>query len=149
MNITTTRRRFIEIAPTAGVALFAVCSAVIESTYAATAPATGVAALVGEKDAQAVALGYVDDAIRVDKVKFKAYIAGSQCSGCALYLGKAGDSAGGLPGFPRQERGGQRLVQCLDQKGLTEVDQVPCRVACTGQGSRLQIACNSPLENHQ
>ena len=60
---------------------------------------TGVAALVGEKDAQAVALGHVDDAIRVDKVKFKAYIAGSQCSGCALYLGKAGDSAGGCPVF--------------------------------------------------
>ena len=99
MNITPTRRRFIEIVPVAGVALFAACSAVIESTYAATAPVTGVAALVGEKDAQAVALGYVDDAIRVDKVKFKAYIAGSQCSGCALYLGKAGDSAGGCPVF--------------------------------------------------
>ena len=102
MNVTTTRRRFIEIVPTAGVALFAACSAVIESTYSASAPVTGVAALVGEKDAQAVALGYVEDATRADKVKFKAYIAGSQCSG--------------LPGFPRQERDGQRLVQCLGQK---------------------------------
>lgn len=99
MNITTTRRRFIEIAPTAGAALFAVGSAGIQSSYAATPPVTGVAALVGEKDAQAVALGYVDDAIRVDKAKFKAYVAGSQCSGCALYLGKAGDSAGGCPVF--------------------------------------------------
>src|SRR5450759_3354580 len=99
MNITTTLGRFIEIAPTAGVALFAAGSAVIESTYADTAPVTGVAALVGEKDAQAVALGYVDDAIRVDKVKFKAYIAGSQCSGGARYVGKARDSAGCCPVF--------------------------------------------------
>lgn len=99
MNITTTRRRFLEIVPTAGAALFAVGSAGIQSSYAATAPVTGVAALVSEKDAQAVALGYVDDAIRVDKAKFKAYVAGSQCSGCALYLGKAGDSAGGCPVF--------------------------------------------------
>src|SRR5450830_1170464 len=99
MNLTTTRRRFIEIVPVAGVALFATSSLVIEPTYASTAPPTGVAALVGEKDAQAVALGYVDDATRVDKVKFKTYVAGSQCSGCALYLGKAGDSAGGCPVF--------------------------------------------------
>ncbi len=40
MNITSTRRRFIEIAPTVCVALFAACSAVIESTYVATAPVT-------------------------------------------------------------------------------------------------------------
>ncbi|MDD5336635.1 MAG: high-potential iron-sulfur protein [Rhodoferax sp.] len=99
MNITTTRRRFIAIVPTAGAALFTVGSAGMQSAYAATAPVTGVAALVGEKDVQAVALGYVDDAIRVDKAKFKAYVAGSQCSGCALYLGKAGDSAGGCPVF--------------------------------------------------
>lgn len=55
--------------------------------------------MVDEKDAQAVTLGYVSNASRADKVKFKAYLAGSQCSGCALFLGKAGDSAGGCPLF--------------------------------------------------
>lgn len=116
MNITTTRRRFIEIAPIAGVALFAACSPATEPPAASAtkaapptvnpapapasaAPVTGVA-MVDEKDAQATALGYVDDATRADKVKFKTYVAGSQCSGCALYLGKAGDSAGGCPLFP-------------------------------------------------
>lgn len=94
MHTTSTRRRFIEIVP--AVALFAASS---PSTYAATAPATGVAGLVSEKDAQAVALGYVDDATRADKVKFKAYVAGRQCSGCGLYLGKEGDSAGSCPVF--------------------------------------------------
>jgi hypothetical protein len=119
MNITTTRRRFIEIVPVAGVTLFAACSPATEPTpvsvtkvvpqtanpdpvpapvpAAATAVTSG--AMVDEKDVQAVALGYVDDAARADKVKFKSYVAGSQCSGCALYLGKAGDAAGGCPLF--------------------------------------------------
>lgn len=54
--------------------------------------------MVDEKDAQATALGYVEDATRADKVKFKTYVAGSQCSGW-------------LPAFSGQERGGQGLVQ--------------------------------------
>ncbi|NMM11276.1 MAG: iron permease [Polaromonas sp.] len=51
--------------------------------------------MVDEKDSQAITLGYVADATRADKDKFKSYIPGSQCSGCALYLGKAGDASGG------------------------------------------------------
>ncbi|MES2979570.1 MAG: high-potential iron-sulfur protein [Pseudomonadota bacterium] len=45
--------------------------------------------LVDEKDAQAVALGYVSDATRADKVKFPKYEAGQQCANCALYQGPA------------------------------------------------------------
>ena len=48
--------------------------------------------LVEETAAQAVALGYVADHTRADKVKFKSYVAGHQCSSCALYQGKAGDT---------------------------------------------------------
>jgi hypothetical protein len=55
--------------------------------------------LVDEKDTQAVSLGYVADNARVDKLKFKAHIAGSQCSGCSLYQGKAGDADGGCTLF--------------------------------------------------
>lgn len=121
----TSRRRFIQIAPLAGAALLAACSRTPEPAApmappptpapvaapaaaptsepvagATAAPATGsTAALprVDEKDAQAVALGYVDDATRADKAKYKAYVAGSQCSGCALFQGKAGDAAGPCP----------------------------------------------------
>jgi len=122
MTITTTRRRFIEIVPFAGAGLLAACSpstdtaptAATEVTPPAASPtpapapmpapaptsaATGVA-MVDEKDAQAIALGYVEDASRVDKVKFPSYVAGSNCKGCALYLGKADDLAGGCPLFP-------------------------------------------------
>jgi len=36
-------------------------------------------------------------------VKFKTYVAGSQCSNCALYAGKTGDAAGGCPLFPGKQ----------------------------------------------
>jgi hypothetical protein len=39
------------------------------------------------------------DATHADKVKFKTYAAGSQCSNCSLFLGKAGDASGGCPLF--------------------------------------------------
>lgn len=56
--------------------------------------------LVEESAAQAVALGYVADHTRADTVKFKSYVAGNQCSNCALYQGQAGDAEGACPLFP-------------------------------------------------
>jgi hypothetical protein len=56
--------------------------------------------MLDEKDGPALALGYVEDAARADKVKFQNYMAGSQCSGCANYLGQAGDPAGACKIFP-------------------------------------------------
>lgn len=118
-----TRRRFIEIVPFAGVALLAACSPKVEPVAAVAdtpalppqpvatppvvqetvpaAPATAlVMPLIEETAAQAVALGYVADNTRADTVKFKSYVAGHQCSTCALYLGKAGDAEGPCPLFP-------------------------------------------------
>mgnify|MGYP000935825172 CR=1 FL=1 len=46
---------------------------------------------VDEAGPQAQALGYVHDATKADKVKFPAYVAGSQCSGCQLYQGGAAE----------------------------------------------------------
>ena len=63
--------------------------------------------MVDEKDAQAVALGYVSDSTRADKVKYKNYVAGNNCSGCALYLGKADDAAAGCPLFPGKQVAGK------------------------------------------
>jgi hypothetical protein len=50
--------------------------------------------MVDEKDPQAQALGYLADAALVDPAKTKAYVAGSQCGGCAQFQGKAGDATG-------------------------------------------------------
>lgn len=121
---TTTRRRFIEILPLAGVGLLAACSdkAAPPSQTAAPPPvadpvptaATTVAPassptteaavtaalpMVDEKEAVAVSLGYVSDASRADTAKFKTYTAGSACGNCSLYGGKPGDPSGPCPLF--------------------------------------------------
>ena len=50
--------------------------------------------MVDESDAQAMALGYVTDAARVDKAKHKNFVEGSQCANCVLYQGQAGSDTG-------------------------------------------------------
>jgi hypothetical protein len=89
----TSRRRFIQIVPIAGAALLAARGA--------------QAQLVSETDAQAVALGYVADAAKADKAKFKNYAAGQNCANCALYQGKATDAEGGCPLFPAKKVAGK------------------------------------------
>ena len=56
-------------------------------------------ALVGEKEPQAVALGYVADAKNVDAKKYPKFAAGQNCANCALYQGKATDKAAACPLF--------------------------------------------------
>ena len=84
----TSRRQFIRIVPLAGAAVLA-----SRGALAADPP------MVDEKDPQAVALGYVADAARADKAKFKNYAAGQSCATCQLFQGKAGAAAGGCPLF--------------------------------------------------
>jgi High potential iron-sulfur protein len=62
--------------------------------------------LVDEKDVQAVALGYVADAKRVDAKKFPKFAAGQNCANCALYQGKATDKAAGCPLFAGKQVAG-------------------------------------------
>ena len=66
------------------------CAALAGSRLAVaqTAPA-----LVKEDDSTAVALGYVADAAKIDAKKQPVFLAGSNCSGCALFQGKAGDAS--------------------------------------------------------
>jgi len=81
---------------------------VIHSATALAAGAAVVAApmafaqkppMVDPKDATAAALGYVVDGTKVDKVKFPKHEATQNCSNCAIYQGKAGDTAGACPLF--------------------------------------------------
>lgn len=73
-----------------------------------TALATGAQAqaLLSEKDAQAVALGYVAGAKRVDVKKFPKFVAGQNCSSCALFQGKPADKSGGCPLFAGKQVAG-------------------------------------------
>jgi hypothetical protein len=88
----TTRRQFIQIVPVAGAALLASQAA--------------HAAMVDENDAQAKALGYVADAKRADKAKYKQYAPGQQCTNCALWQGKPTDAAAGCALFPGKQVAG-------------------------------------------
>jgi hypothetical protein len=113
----TTRRQFIKIVPLAGAAFVVGCSdkpapppkvadaapvpapaAVTPPPAPATPPATAAAPgnmpMLDEKDATAVALGYVADATKADGTKYKSYAAGQNCIGCQLYQGPAGSASG-------------------------------------------------------
>lgn len=73
------------------------------------------AAMVDEKDANAVALAYVADASKADKTKVKA-AAGSQCSNCALYTGKAGEAHGGCGIFPGKQVSAKGICSAYAKK---------------------------------
>jgi putative hemolysin len=83
----TSRRQFIQIIPVAGAAVLTGRSAMAQAN------------LVNEKDAQAAALGYVADATKADKAKFKNYADGQHCGNCALFQGKATDATAACPLF--------------------------------------------------
>lgn len=119
----TTRRQFIKIVPLAGAAFVVGCSdkaaeapkivaaapapvaapvanepAVTPAPAATTAPPsaanTSTMALVDEKDATAVALGYVSNATKTDTTKYKTYAAGQHCGACQLFQGQANAAIG-------------------------------------------------------
>lgn len=101
----TSRRQFIQIVPVAGAALLA----------GRAAQAQG--AMVGEKDPQAAALGYVADATKADKAKYKSYAAGQTCGNCALYQGKPADAAGGCPLFAGKQVAAKGWCSAWAKKG--------------------------------
>lgn len=83
----TSRRQFIQIVPVAGAALLGGRHALAQG------------APVDPKDPQAAALGYVTDAGKADKAKFKNWTAGASCGNCALYQGKPTDATAPCPLF--------------------------------------------------
>ncbi len=58
----------------------------------AALPALGAANAphLDAKDPAAVALGYVEDAAKVDRQKYPGFAAGNNCDTCSLLLGKGG-----------------------------------------------------------
>lgn len=55
---------------------------------------------VTDSDPTAKALGYTEDASKVDKSKFPSFKPGSQCANCNFFQGKAGDARGPCQIFP-------------------------------------------------
>ena len=71
----------------------------LAASGAALATSAQAQAMLDEKNPQAVALGYVADAKRVDAKKYPKFVAGQNCTNCALYQGKASDKAAACPLF--------------------------------------------------
>ena len=90
-----TRRSFIALAGATGAALVA-------GIRPARTLAQGGAALphLAESDPTGKALGYVEDAGKVDKTKFPTYKAGAHCATCNFFQGKAADAYGPCQIFP-------------------------------------------------
>jgi High potential iron-sulfur protein len=54
-----------------------------------------------EKDPKAVALGYSNDAAKVDSSKYPSYALGQTCGNCAQFKGSPGIAAGPCPLMPK------------------------------------------------
>lgn len=78
----------------------------LASSGAVFATGAQAQAALDEKDPQAVALGYVADAKRVDTKKYQKYAAGQNCANCMLFKGKAGDKASGCSIFGAKQVAG-------------------------------------------
>jgi len=78
----------------------------LATTGVALATRASAQALVDENNPQAVALGYVADAKRVDVKKYPKFAAGQNCANCALYQGKPADKAAGCPLFAGKQVAG-------------------------------------------
>jgi hypothetical protein len=61
-----------------------------QTAESAAAPAPADLPAVNPNDALAKALGYVEDATKVDKKKYPQFKAGSHCANCKLVLGVDG-----------------------------------------------------------
>lgn len=92
----TSRRQFLMLGVGIGSSLV-----VSGAAFADTANA------LSETDPAAQALGYKEDASKVDKAKFPSYAPGQTCANCSLYQGKATDAYGGCTLFGTKQVAGR------------------------------------------
>jgi hypothetical protein len=88
------RRRFLKLAVTGAVV------APIASTLLPRLARAEDLPHLAESDPTAQALGYKEDATKVDKAKFAVYKPGSLCENCKFWTGKQGDAYGPCGLFP-------------------------------------------------
>jgi hypothetical protein len=88
------RRSFLALAGITGAAALAGIRPALTSAQGAQLPH------VTESDPTAKALGYVEDASKVDKTKFPSFKPGAHCATCNFYQGKGSDEYGPCQIFP-------------------------------------------------
>ena len=83
------RRHFVLVSAGVGSSL-----ALCRVAFAASVPNA-----LSESDPQAQAVGYTENATKVDKARFPTFAAGQSCANCSLFQGKASDAYGGCTLF--------------------------------------------------
>jgi High potential iron-sulfur protein len=58
---------------------------------------------LSESDPAAVAVGYKEDAKKIDKTRYSNFAAGQDCSNCSLFQGKSTDAWGGCTLFGNKQ----------------------------------------------
>ena len=109
--MTNSRRIFFQQSLTCASAFTALA---LSTTARAQTPAPTA---VLENSEQAMALGYKEDATKVDSKKYPNRTANQMCAGCTLYQGKAGDATGGCAVFGNNLVAGKGWCGAWTQKG--------------------------------
>jgi hypothetical protein len=105
------RRRFLKLAIAGAVA------APIASTLLPRMASAQDAPHLSESDPTAMALGYKDDATKVDAAKYPAYKPGSVCGTCKFWTGKPTDAWGPCGLFPGKATNAKGWCSGYNPKG--------------------------------
>jgi len=105
------RRRFLKIAVAGAVA------APIASTLLPRFARADDMPHLAETDPTAQALGYKEDATKVDTAKFAVYKPGSTCANCKFWTGKAADAYGPCALFPGKATNAKGWCSGYNPKG--------------------------------
>jgi hypothetical protein len=95
------RRSFIALAGVTGAAVLVGVRPALTLAQGAASPH------LAESDPTAKALGYVEDASKVDKTKFPAYKPGAHCATCNFFQGKEADAYAPCQIFPGKSVNGK------------------------------------------
>jgi hypothetical protein len=95
---------------------FLITSLGVASTLALSRQAFADAPHVAESDPTAQALGYKEDATKVDKAKYTKYAAGQDCGNCQFYQGKATDTYAPCPMFAGKQVAGKGWCSAYTKK---------------------------------
>lgn len=94
------RRGFLTLIAAAGAAILVGLRGGFSSVHAAAAAGGQQLPHLSDADPTAKALGYTEDASKVNKTKFPTYKAGAKCSTCNFFQGAAGQQYGPCQIFP-------------------------------------------------
>jgi High potential iron-sulfur protein len=95
---------------------FLITSLGAASALALSRQALADAPKLTESDPTAQALGYKEDATKVDKAKYAKYAAGQVCSNCQFYQGKATDAFAPCPMFGGKQVNGKGWCSAYAKK---------------------------------